>query len=282
MPNLDELKRLVDQMPDPDGNGHYTENMDKRAIETAAAAIAKGGRENLLALIGMLGEPGTPADVKPRFALHCAVNYALVAGDEPLRRELCATMAGEVENPQRSAYVREYLCQELQWAGRDEACAALGRILLDEALTDAAATALEAIGGERAAAPLRAAAAKAQGKCRLNVIDALAALDDPRAAELFQSALADGDREVRIAAAVGLARLGRQDSAERLLAAADAATGWERIQLTKACLLLAERLAQAGKKPAARQIYQRLQETRTAANESHVREAARRSLAAIG
>ncbi len=277
----EQLKNLVGQMPDPDGRGMYTENIDKQKIEKAVAAIAGGGKENLLGLIEMLGEPGTVENVKPHFALHCVINHALIASDEKLRKEFCEAMASQLDNKQLHPYNRAYLCQELQWAGRDEACAALGKVLLDEDVSDAAATALAAIGGERAASQLRAAASKAAGKCRLNLIDALAALAEPQSAATFQAALKDKDREVRIAAAIGLAKVGQADAAEPLFKAADAAQGWERIQLTKACLVLAEKLAAAGNKAEAKRLYLRLQDTRTGDAEQHVREAAQLGLAAF-
>jgi HEAT repeat protein len=277
----EQLKKLVDQMPDPDGQGMYTENIDREKIEKAVAAIATGGKDNLLGLIEMLGEPGSAENAKPHYSLHCVVNHALVARDEKLQKNLCEAMASQLENKDLHPHSRAYLCEELQWAGRDEACAALGKVLLDEDLTDAAATALAAIGGERAASQLRAAAAKATGKARLNLIDALAALAEPNSAATFKAALQDKDRQVRIAAAVGLASLGQPEAAEPLFKVADSAKGWERTQATKACLVLAEKLAAAGKRSDAKRIYQRLQETRTGESEQHIREAAQLGLASI-
>jgi hypothetical protein len=277
----EQLKTLVDQMPDADSRGMYTENIDKEKIERAAAEIAKRGQENLLGLIEMLSDPGSAADVKPHYALHCVVNHALVTKDEKLRKAFSETMAGQLENQKLHPTNRAYLCQELQWCGRDEACAALGKVLTDDILTDAATSALIAIGGERAASPLRAAAARAEGKARLNVIDALAVLADPKAAEIFDKALTDKDAEVRMAAAAGLARTAQADAAETLLKAAAAAQSWERTQLTKSCLVLAEKLAAAGKKPAAKQIYEKLKATRTSDAEEYLRDAADRGLKAI-
>jgi hypothetical protein len=46
-------------MPDPDGRGMFTENIDKEKIDKAIALIHEGGRENIEGLIDMLGEPGT-------------------------------------------------------------------------------------------------------------------------------------------------------------------------------------------------------------------------------
>ena len=62
---------------------------------------------------------------------------------------------------------------------------------------------------------------------------------------------------------------------------AEAAKGWPRIQFTKFCLVLAEKLAAAGKKPEARQIYEQLKTTRKADNERYVREFAEIGLKAI-
>jgi len=275
------LKELIDQMPNPDGRGMYTTDIDKAKIETAVAEIAKGGKDNLLAIIAMLGEPGSAEDVKPHYALHCVVNHALVARDEKLRKDFCDAMAAQLQNRDLSAYNRAYLCQELQWAGRDEACAALGKVLLDEELVDAACTALAAIRGEPATAPLREAAAKATGKCRRNIIDALADLADPKSAEIFRSALGDGDREVRIAAGAGLAKLGDPSAAEALLKAADKEPGWERIQQTKHSLVLAEKLAAAGKKDAAAKLYGALRDSRTDPTEKYIRDQAEKALAAM-
>jgi hypothetical protein len=239
-------------------------------------------KENILLLIAMLGPPGSEENVKPQFALHAAVNHPLVSRNEKLRQEICEAIASQLGNKELHPYNRTVLCQELQWAGRDEVCPALGAVLLDDDVTDSAATALVAIGGERAAVRLRAAIGAAKGTARLNVIDALAALADANSADIFRAALADESRDVRIAAAAGLAGLGLADSAQPLLAAAEKAEGWERSQCTKSCLVLAEKLAAGGKKAEAREIYDQLKKTRTGERESHVREAADRGLAAIG
>ena len=67
-----------------------------------------------------------------------------------------------------------------------------------------------------------------------------------------------------------------------LVERADAAKGWERIQSTKACLVLAERLAETGGAAEARAIYAHLRRTRSNGSEAYIREAAERGLAALG
>jgi len=274
----DKLKALVDQMPNPDGRGMYCTDIDKEKIEKAVAEIHQGGRENILGLIEMLGEPGTEEDVKPHYALHCLANHVLIIKDENARRQLSETLISQLGG-NLSDYNKAFLCQELQWAGRREATAALGKLLLDEQLLEPAAMALVAI-RDGAAEQLRAALPQAKGKCRLNIIDGLAALGDAQSAGALKQALADADSEVRIAAGAGLAKIGDPSAADALLKAAEVGPGWERIQATKNCLVLAEKLTAAGNKAEAVKIYSRLRDTRKDPSERYVRQAAEAALAA--
>jgi HEAT repeat protein len=273
-----DLKALVDAMPDPDARGMYCTDIDKVKIEKTVAEIAKGGKDNVLAIIDMLGEPGSDQDVKPHYALHCLANYVLQSKDETARAEFSAAVASQLSGG-RSKYVRGFLCQELQWAGRREAVPALAKLLLDEELADPAAMALVAI-RDGAAEALRAALPSARGRCRLVILHSLAALADRQAIDMFQRALHDSDREVRLAAGAGLARIGAAKATEALLKAADVPPGWERIQQTKHCLVLAEKLAAAGKKTEAARIYGHLRSSRSGPAEEYVRQAAERGLAA--
>jgi HEAT repeat protein len=275
----EELKNLVDQMPDADDRGMFTTNIDKEKIERAIAAIHAGGRENVLGLIEMLGEPGSEEDVKPHYALHCLANHVLVVKDDAGRKALCEAMASQLDSD-RPKHVQAYLCQELGWAGRAESVSALGKVLTDQELCAPASMALVAI-RDGAAAELRKAWPQATGATRRHIMDALADLADEESVAVFTEAMGDDDREVRIAAAAGLASLGRADAADALLAAADAADGWERIKATKNCLVLAEKLAAGGMAGDAKRIYERLQQSRTDDTEQHIREAARRGLSAL-
>jgi HEAT repeat protein len=153
----------------------------------------------------------------------------------------------------------------------------LGKLLEDEELVEAATISLLAI-RRGAAQQFRAALPNARGKCRLNVIQALGDLKDQESADSLQSALRDPDREVRLAAGWGLARMGNAGSVDLLIHEADSRTGWERIQATKHCLVLAEQLAAVGKQEPAERIYIHLRDTRTGAAERYVREAAEHGL----
>ena len=272
----DQLKTLVEQMPDPDGRGMYTENIDKEKIEKAVNAIYEGGPANVKGLIEMLGEPGSDEDVKPHYALHCVINHTLIVEDEKAQKEFCDVLAKELSG-NHSNYIKSFLCQELQWAGDRAAVPALGKLLMDEELCDPAAMALVAI-QDGAADELRKAAGQAKGRCRLAVVDALAALADAQSATVFKDALDDDDREVRIAAGAGLSKLGDAGSVDLLTKAADVEPGWERIQAAKNCLVLAEKLAASGKKSDAQKIYKYLIDSRKDVTEKYIRDAAEEAM----
>ncbi len=275
----EDLKKLVKQMPDPDGRGMFCTNIDKAKIEQAIAAIAKGGKDNVLGLINLLAGPGEPADVKPHYALHCLGNHLLQIKDEAARREFSQTLASQIGGS-RPKTIQAYLCQELQSFGHGEATAALGQVLCDDDLSAPAAMALVAI-REGAAPPLRAALPQAKGQCKLNIVQALGQIGDRESIPALRPLVADEDREVRLAAAWGLARMGDAGSVDLLIKAAGVEPGWERIQATKHCLVLAEKLAAAGKKGPAAEIYTHLRDTRSDPQERYVRDAAEKGLAAL-
>jgi hypothetical protein len=275
----EDLKNLVNQLPDPDRRGMYCTDIDKAKIEQTIAAIHQGGKDNVLGLIDLLAEPGQSGGAKPHYALHCLGNHLLQIKDEAARREFCQAIASQIGGS-RPKVIQAYLCQELQSFGHNEAVSALGSVLCDDDLSSPAAMALVAI-WEGAALPLRAALPKAKGACKLNIVQALGQVGDRESIPALRSLVSNEDREVRLAAAWGLARMGDAGSVERLIQAAGVEPGWERIQATKHCLVLAEKLAAAGDKAGADKIYAHLRDTRTDPQEKYIRDAAQRGLAAM-
>ena len=276
----EEIKALVNRMPDPARNGTYVD-MDGEKIERIGKVVQelrKGGRDSLLGLIDMLVEPGEGDDVKAHFALHVLAVRLSAPPSDKQRADFARTLASQITR-ERPAGVRKYLIEQLQVAGGKEAVGALGKVLLEPGVCDVAARALAAI-RDGAAEQLLAALPKVNGPSRLSVIKKLAVLRAERAGEAFRKALKDGDSDVRIAAAWGIARIADASAAKALLETADAHTGWERINQTDACMVLAENLAAAGKKREAAAIYTHLQKTCTDASESHIRQAAASGLAA--
>ncbi len=278
------VAELVSKLPDPDENGLLS-NIDKESVENVITEIHKTGRDGIVGLIDMLVEPGKADDVKPRYALHCLALYVCKLNDKKHRRafaeilasQLAALAAGQLDRD-RPKQIKGYLIRQLQVAGGKEVAGALGKFLLDEELCEYAAQALAAI-GDGAAEQLRDALPKAKGKCRLTVVQNLGVVRDKKSVDALKQALGDEDRDIRLAAAWGLANIGDPGSVDVLLKGADVENPYERIKAAQACLLLAENLLAAGKKKDAMKIYAHLRDTRTDPADRYLRDVAESALA---
>lgn len=278
MAKKSSVARIVDRLPEADERGLLS-NIDKDAVDGVVAELLEGGRRSINALIDMLVEPGAGDDMKAHYALHClAVHVCKLDSDRP-RRMFARTLAGKLGGD-RPKGVQRYLIRQLQVAGGSEVAPKLGETLLDEELCEPAAQALSAI-GDVAAPEFRKALPKAAGKSRLTIIQNLGVISDDESIEALRQELDNQDRDVRLAAAWGLANIGDVGSVDLLLEVAGAADGYERIKATKACLLLAERLAAAGKASPASKIYKRLRDRRKGEDEAYVCEAAEAGLAKV-
>ncbi len=256
MEPLEELlKRLVAEMPDPDKRGMYCTDIDAAKIEKAVAEMHKHGRAAIVGLIDMLVEPLQGDDVRPvkaKYALHClALAVCNLADDKP-RHEFSLTLASQLGGNRPKA-VQAYLIQELQTAGGKEVAETLGTLLADDVLCEPAARALVAI-GDGAVQQLHRALGKAAGKRRLTIIQNLGVLRDATSVAALREAVGDPDADIRLAAGWALANIGDQGAVDLLLRAAKTAKGWERIQMTKACLLLAEKLQAPAKQSATARV----------------------------
>lgn len=271
------LAAIINRLPDPDERGLLS-NIDKETVDSVVSQIYEGGRKSLRALIDMLVEPGKGDDVKPRYALHCLAVRMCKPAEEKDRRAFARTLAMQLEGDKPKA-VKKYLIQQLQVAGGKEVAAALGKMLQDDELYEPAAQALVAI-GDGAAEQLRNALPKVKGKMKLTIIQNLGVVKDAESVSALRNALGDDDREVRLAAGWSLANIGDAGSADLLLKASDAEGTYERVKAAKACLLLAERLLEKGKKDTAVKIYKHLQSTRSGSDEAYICDVANEGLAA--
>ncbi len=283
-PSIDVAK-LVAQIPDadePKNDSKFT-GPPWEAGARICDAILAGGREAILQLIAMLRDPDDqgPGDFKAGYVLHCLALHAGRPGKEAERRVLAEAMVAGIRGDKPSRAVQGLLIRELRVAGGKEVVEALGKALLDDDLCEDAAQALLAI-RDGAVPYLRSALAKAKGKSRVTLAQALGVVRDAESVAALKDAIADPDRALRIAAAWALANIGDVGAVDALKNAAGAEDGWERIQATKACLLLAERLGAAGRKAEAEGLYTHLRDSRKEPAEAYVREAAERGLGAAG
>lgn len=277
MASSSALKELVSTLPDANKRG-MLHDIKEGEVEGIVDKIHAGGTENIVGLIDMIKEPGAGDDYKQWYALQVLAVRLCDPRDKAKQTAFADILAAELASD-RPVGVRTRLIRLLQVCGTARHAPAIGKALGVKELCEPAAQALLSI-GDGAVEQFRAALPKVTGGCRLTVIQALGVLQDTQSAPALRKALGDKDREIRLAAAWGLANMGDADSADALLKAADA-EGWERIKATKACLLLAERLAAAGTKDAAGKIYTHLKKTRTDPSEQYVAEAATAALAAL-
>ncbi len=274
--NAAELKPLVDKMPSKDGRGMFTKiNGDE--VSKAIAAIDASGPAGVLGLIDLLAGPGEQDDTKPHYALHALALHIINSGDDKGQVEFAKAVASQIGG-ERPKAIQRYLCQLLQTAGGEEVVPALGKVLADNELCESAAQALLAI-GKGATEQLIAALPKASGSCRLTLVQNLGVAADSSSVTALRTATTDKERDVRIAAAWALGNIGDARSVDTVLKAADATDLYERRKQADAALLLAERLATAGKKDESKKVYQHLRNTRTEKTESHVKQAAEKALA---
>src|SRR5262249_43901767 len=154
-----------------------------------------GGKDTVVALVGLLVEPGGKGDdSKARYALHALALRVCAARDEKQRQAFSEALASTLDG-KRPKQVQAFVVRELQVVGRKEAVAPLGRLLNDEELAEPAAQALLAI-NEGAAGQFRAALPRSKGKPRLVIVHALGTLRDVESAFELRKLAKDSDRDV--------------------------------------------------------------------------------------
>ncbi|MCY3022158.1 MAG: HEAT repeat domain-containing protein [Planctomycetota bacterium] len=277
------LAALVATVPDADKGGRTPGALTAPDLDTMKKIyneVLKGGKENIVALVGMLVEPGQGDDYKARYVLHSMMTYVMRPDPEAekdrtaLTDALIATLSSD-----RPKSVKAMVLQELKWCGSKPQAEAIGKLLSDADLCEPAAQAL--VGIKDTADIFRQALPAAAGKNRVTVIQALGVLRDTKAVDELKKALADADPVTRVAACEALGNIGDPAAADAMLAAGDAAKDFDRTRMNDAVLLLAKRLIAVDNKKDAERIYAKLWETRTDPQERHVRIAALQGLASL-
>lgn len=268
------VEQLVASIPDLDKHGKVDGPKPDDARKTFEALLT-GGREAIDKLLGMIREVDNGEDWKARYVLHGLAHYVCQSSKAEQRGMLVDTIVAKLKSDSPKA-VKATLIRELQVAGSAKTVPALGDFLADDELYTWAANALLAIGKD-AAGEFRKALPAATGRVKATLIQNLGLLGDAQSIAAIKRAANDGDPDVRLAVCGALANIGDEGSVDILIQASNT-KGWERMQATKACLVLAEKLTAAGKKTAAGKIYRHLTETRKD-DEKYIRDIA---AAAIG
>ncbi len=252
------VEQLVASIPDLDKSGKIDGPKPDDARKTFEALLT-GGRGAIDKLLGMIRQVDNGEDWKARYILHGLATYVCRPSKAEQRGVFVGAIVAKLKGDAPKA-VKATLIRELQVAGSAEAAQVLGEFLADGELYTWAASALLAI-RKGAAGEFRKALPAATGRPKATIIQNLGLLGDAEAVPAIKQAANDGDSDVRLAVCGALANIGDEGSVDILIKASNT-KGWERIQAAKACLVLAEKLAAAGKKLAAGKIYRHLKETR--------------------
>lgn len=277
------IAQLLARLPEVDQPGKASkftgpspEVTDDLFEETLAS-----GRKGLRELARLVRAPGDPdfQNYRAGYLLHALAMHVGAPGKEAERHLITDAITSALSQKELTSAAKTLLIRELQSAGDAEAIKPLEKCLDDEVLCEPATQALLAIGGKSVGESLSSALRSARGQNRTCLVQALGALREADSVKLLLSLVSDPDLDTRLATGWALANIGLPNALEPLLQAAEKPAGWERIQATNACLLLAERLLESGKKAEARRIYAQLRDTRKDPSERHIREAAERALA---
>jgi HEAT repeat protein len=270
----EKVLALVNRFPGKGGRD-LPRDADDQAMREVLRDLHAGGRDSVRGLVALLVVPGKGDDSKARYVLHALATF--VCSLKNKQRQAFAQALASTLAENRPAAVKAFILRQLQVAGGKEVVPIVAEYLVDPQLGESAAQALLAI-GTGAAREFRNALARAKGKNRLTIVQALGSLRDEESTRALQAVVNDPDRDTRLAALWALGNLGDAGSVGVLLKAADVPASWERIQATKACLVLAERLQGMGKKAEAITIYEHLQKTRKDESEAYVQEIASEAL----
>lgn len=259
---------LVARITDRDNDGKHTapapEDMEK-IYELLLEGGEAGVRARVADLVGMLVEPGASEDYKARYLLHALVIRVTRPGADgeptPERRAAGDALVKALTDA-TTPNIKSYLVGELEFVGERKAVPAIGKLLADDALSDAAARALVTIGagdgkgdGSAEAAELRRALADASGRSRLSVVQALGELRDKGAVDELTRLLTDTSADVRLAAAVALAKIADERSIASLADALEAAQGNEKVLMAGPCFALSRRLLESDDRGRAFEMY---------------------------
>ena len=153
---------------------------------------------------------------------------------------------------------KQYLCKELSIMGTGASVPTLAKMLKKEETADIARYALERIPGEAVDAALIKAAKKSKGNVKIGVINTLGNRRVSAAVKTLKKALGDKNRDVAMAAAAALGKIGTHETATILGEVLASATGELRRSAVQAYLDNAFAFLKAGEKNNAQSIYQML------------------------
>lgn len=181
---------------------------------------------------------------------------AATHGKPQLRQALLERLA-KVLGSDVPAGAKDLACRQLAIIGTRAEVPAIAPLLTDTKLSHMARYALERIPGPEADEALLAALPKVQGTLRVGIIHSLGNRRVAQAVGPLAALLGDADPSVASAAARAMGRIG-PPAAEALAKALGTSSPAVRPAVAEGALLVAEALAQAGRREAAAKLFQQI------------------------
>ena len=264
-----DLAALVDKMPRLDKRGTMT-GPNRIVAERVYDEILKGGAASIAGIVDLLHEVDDGTDWKARYVLHGMAHYLGGPDKSEPRAAYLKGLSSKIGSKTPKP-IQGFVVRQLHVVGEASTLDTLGSALLDGDLYEDAAQAILAIGG--GIEKFRAALPKSTGKARVCFVQALGVLRDKASASTLRKDAA-GKGQIRLTAVWALATIGDPGAIDLSIEAADGAEGFDRIELTNSCFLLADRLKKAGENEGAKRIYTHLRDTRTSEDEKYIRDLA--------
>lgn len=195
-------------------------------------------------------------DMAPLLTLDRAMIQAMASPET--RSAYAARLARLLDSPATTPAARQYICLQLRQVGTSAEVPTLARLFKQDATSEMARQALEAIPGEASLASLREGLTTLKGKQLVGAINSLAARQDAGSVAKLQLLVDDSDKAVAAAALWALGNLATEDAAAFLNRRAEKADTPIASELAVPLLRCAEALSARGKAAQARAIYERL------------------------
>jgi len=221
-------------------------------LATGTASLALAAADDAFNTLKTYDWGADPASLK-------AIDDAIIAtqgdaaGRNAIEKRLLDAANGGIS---RSAL--DYVCRRLRIVGTARSVPTLAALLADEKTSHIARYALERIPDEAAAAALRDALPKVDGKLKPGMIGSLGTRRDAQSIKALAKYLGDSDMPIAKAAAQSLSLIGTPAAADELAAFAKNAPAQMKMPIADARLTCAERLLADGNKAAALAIYKAL------------------------
>lgn len=185
--------------------------------------LSNGGETTVLSLVKKINAPGQGSNVAVDYALSGLTHYVSAKGKESERLTVANAYlkALDLVNERET---KAFIIRQLQRIGQDESVDKLGSYLTDESLAGPAASALAAIGSEKAGAVLLSALKTASNtKNKQEIVLAIGEAKITESEDVLQTLLGSGDTDLEKDVLYALSRVGTSASLKSLAEAAEKA-----------------------------------------------------------